>query len=88
MEKLTVVVNSKSGLHARPASLLVKTANNFVSNITIKKDGRAIDGKSILGILGMAALNGDRLEIIADGRDEVDAINEIKILFNEILIHE
>jgi len=88
MKKLTVVVNSKTGLHARPASLLVKTANMFASNIILKKDAKAVDGKSILGILGLAVSNGDELEIIAEGHDEAEAISEIRVLFDEILIHE
>lgn len=88
MKKLTVVVNSKSGLHARPAGLFVKTANKFKSNIIVKKQDKAINGKSIIGVLGIAASNGEELEIIADGHDEIEAIDEIRVLFNEKLIHE
>ncbi|KGG80899.1 hypothetical protein Y919_03450 [Caloranaerobacter azorensis H53214] len=88
MKKLTIVLNNKYGLHARPAGLFVKTANKFKSSITIKKDGKSANGKSIMGILGIAASKGDELEIIAEGCDEVEAINEIRALFNSILIHE
>ncbi|SHK07057.1 HPr family phosphocarrier protein [Paramaledivibacter caminithermalis] len=88
MQKLTVVVNNKSGLHARPAGLFVRTANKFKASITVSKNGRSVNGKSIMGILGIAASKGDELEIIAEGHDEIEAINEIKVLFNSKLIHE
>lgn len=88
MKKLTVVVNSKAGLHARPASILVKTANMFAANITLKKNAKSVNGKSLLGILGLAASSGDELEIIVEGHDEAEAIDEMRVLFNEVLIHE
>lgn len=88
VKKLSVIVKSKSGLHARPAGLFVKIANQFKSNITIKKGDKVVNGKSIMGILAMGTSAGDELEVIAEGQDEVEVIKEMEVLFNTILIHE
>ncbi|OGO78288.1 MAG: hypothetical protein A2Y23_10570 [Clostridiales bacterium GWB2_37_7] len=88
MEKLNVIVESKCGLHARPASLVVSTANKFSSNITLKKQGRAANAKSILGVLSIAAVNGDELEVIVEGQDEAEAVSAFKDLFGNQLLNE
>jgi phosphocarrier protein len=88
METLTIVVNSKSGLHARPAAMFVGVAKNFSSEIIIQKDDIRANGKSMMGVLSIAAGRGDILEIVAKGQDELDAIGAIKHLFDTQLIHE
>ncbi len=77
MTDVTFVVRNKVGLHARPASLLVKTASRFESKITIIKENVAVDAKSILSLLTLGACKGDRITITANGRDEKEAIQKI-----------
>lgn len=88
MEKLNVTVESKCGLHARPASMVVSTANKFSSNITLKNKGRAANAKSILGVLSIAAAKGDELEVIIEGQDESEAVSALQDLFYNQLIKE
>ena len=71
-EKL--VVNTKIGLHARPAALFVQTAGKFLSVITVEKDGKRVNGKSIMGIMALGVSEGDEITIIAKGEDENEAI--------------
>lgn len=80
MEKINVVLKNSTGLHARPASLLVKEASKFLSEIKIVKDGKEYNGKSIMGILSIGASKGDDLTIIAEGEDEKEAISTLKEL--------
>lgn len=88
MEKLQVKVESKCGLHARPASMVVSTASKFASNITLKKENRTVNAKSIMGILSIAAVKGDELEVIVEGQDEIEAANALHNLFEKQLINE
>ena len=67
-------IENKLGLHARPASLFVKTAGKFECDIKIEKDGIEVNGKSIMGIMMLAAEMGSTISIIADGVDEKEAI--------------
>jgi phosphocarrier protein len=68
-----VTVTNELGLHARAAAKLVHLAGQFRSKITISKDGQEADGKSIMGILLLAAAKGSKLKIVVDGEDEQDA---------------
>jgi len=77
----TVTVSNKLGLHARPCSMLVKTAGKFRSDLKIKKNGMEVNGKSIMGVMMLAAECGSTLEVIFDGVDEEDAFTEIERLF-------
>ncbi|MFA7074563.1 MAG: HPr family phosphocarrier protein [Endomicrobiaceae bacterium] len=79
-EKKLKIVN-KLGLHARPASLLVQTAMKFSSNISIIKDEYTIDGKSIMGLMMLAAGCGSELTVRIDGADENNAMKKIEELF-------
>lgn len=88
MEKLNVIVGSKSGLHARPASMVVSTANKFTSNITLRKKDRVANAKSIMGVLSIGAAKGDELEVVVEGQDEVEAISALEDLFNNQLQKE
>jgi len=82
-----ITLTNKTGLHARPASLFVKEASKFSSVIMVAKNGKKYNAKSIIGVLSMGAGNGDTISIIADGNDEVEAvealINLVKSNFNE-----
>jgi len=77
--ELTVL--NKLGVHARPAALFVKTANKFVSNITVEKDGEQVNGKSIMGLMMLAAGQGSKLVVIAEGPDAEAAVHELASLF-------
>lgn len=69
-----VRVTNRLGLHARAAARFVQTANRYRSRITLGRDSRAMDGKSILGILLLAAGQGSVLTVTADGDDEEAAL--------------
>lgn len=88
MTSVQVTVQSKSGLHARPAGLLVGLAKDFIADIEIEKAGRKINGKSIMGILSLGTTQGDVLTIHANGSDEENAVNALAELFNTKLAHE
>jgi len=81
MVERTVIIKNRAGIHARPAALLVQTANRFSANILLEKDGEKINGKSIMGILTLAATYNSPIKIIADGSDEEDALQTICRLF-------
>lgn len=76
IEKEIRIIN-KLGLHARAAAKFVHTANNYKSKITISKDSRTIDGKSILGILMLAAGQGTDLTLLVEGPDEREAVRSL-----------
>src|ERR1017187_2310752 len=73
-------VSNKLGIHARPAALFVKTANRFACDIFVEKDGEKINGKSIMGLMMLAAGPGSKLTILASGADGPQAIAEIEAL--------
>jgi len=72
---------NKLGMHARPATMIVKAATKYRSKFLIKKDGAKINGKSIMGVMTLAAEYGSELELIADGVDEEYLMNDIVELF-------
>lgn len=73
----TFMINNKLGLHARPAAVFVQTANRFESSVEVQKEELNIDGKSIMGIMTLAAEMGSSVTIRATGRDAVAAINAL-----------
>ncbi len=73
-------VKNKLGLHARAASQLVRVSSKYDSDIRIKKDGYEVDGKSILGVLSLAAIKGSTIEILTEGDDSQQAFEEISAL--------
>ncbi len=81
MIKRKVTVENDSGLHARPASILVKTASQFASDFRIHMMGFTINGKSILGVLTLAAECGAEMELELDGPDENEALEALVKLF-------
>jgi phosphocarrier protein len=76
-----ITVQNKLGLHARPSSLLIKTAQNFRSEFKIVKEDMEVNGKSIMGVMMLAAECGSELELIADGADEEFMLDELVKLF-------
>jgi phosphocarrier protein len=75
-----LVVVNKLGIHARPAALFVKTANRFTSNVLVEKDGEQINGKSIMGLMMLAAGPGSKVIVICEGEDCHQALDEIEAL--------
>lgn len=78
-----VTIQNKQGLHARPATALVNTASTFKSDIFISREDKKVNGKSILGLLVLAAEYGAKLTIEADGPDEDDAVQALEALVND-----
>jgi len=75
-----VMVRNKQGLHARPAALFVQIANKFDATIKVQKDDQIVNGKSIMGILMLAAEKDSEILIIAEGTDSETAVNELEML--------
>jgi len=79
-----IVIKNKSGLHARPASLFVQIANKYESDISVKKGKQKVNGKSIMGIMMLAAEKGSKIVIMAEGDDAKEAVHELEgLLLNE-----
>ena len=74
-------VKNRLGLHARAAAEFVRLSNKYKSDIILSKDGYEVDGKSILGVLSLAAVKGTDLKVIAIGDDADRALNGIQELF-------
>ena len=75
-----LLVSNKLGIHARPAALFVKTANRFACDIFVEKDGEKVNGKSIMGLMMLAAGPGSKLRVHAEGHDASQALAELEIL--------
>lgn len=82
MKRFEFVLENAHGLHARPAGLMVETCNGFECEISFFKGTQKVNGKSMLGILMLAASKGDALAVEADGADEIQAIEAIKNLID------
>ena len=82
-----IEIKNKLGLHARAAALLVQTVNKFSSQVTLSKDGHSADGRSIMGVLTLAAAQGSKIQVEATGEDAERAVRAIERLidgrFNE-----
>src|SRR5437660_10862327 len=76
-----LVVRNKLGIHARPAAMFVKTANRFSCEVFVEKDGEKVNGKSIMGLMMLAAGPGSKLTVHAQGHDASQALAELEILF-------
>lgn len=83
MEKAQFTIVNRLGLHARAAAQLVQTANRFGSEVSIEKDGQAVNGKSIMGILMLAAPKGSVISVTVQGADELGAMTAIGQLIND-----
>ena len=76
IEREATIVNQE-GLHARPAAQIVRLANSFVAQIELAKDGLAVNGKSIMGVMMLAAEHGSLVVIRADGPDAEQAVQAL-----------
>src|SRR5512138_3629096 len=74
------LVCNKLGIHARPAAMFVKTANRFHCDIFVEKDGEKVNGKSIMGLMMLAAGPGSKLTVHAEGQDASQALAELETL--------
>ena len=78
-----LVVSNRLGIHARPAALFVKIAGKFASQISVEKDGETINGKSIMGLMMLAAAQGSKLIVTTDGPDADAALKALEELFRQ-----
>ncbi|ETI61613.1 HPr family phosphocarrier protein [Marinomonas profundimaris] len=82
MQEESITIINKLGLHARAAGKLVETTSRFSCDITIEKDGRNVDGKSIMAMMMLAAGKGTEIRVKTNGDDESEAIKAIIALIN------
>jgi phosphocarrier protein HPr len=75
-----IVIKNASGLHARPAAIFVQIANKYDCDISVKKGNQKINGKSIMGIMMLAAEMGSKIMIVAEGDDAEQAVEELERL--------
>lgn len=80
MQEIEVTIRHKVGLHARPAALFVQTASKFKSNLKVLKGEREVNAKSILSVLTLGAGQGAVIKLIAEGEDEEQAIEALRLL--------
>jgi len=83
MKEKELMIENKLGLHARAAAQIVKTSSIYLSKITLIKDGLEVDGKSIMGIMMLAAAKGSTIRVAVQGDDEDKAAADIEKLFKE-----
>ncbi len=82
MKSVTVTVSNPAGIHTRPAAMLVQTVSKFACEFHINMYGYKINGKSILGVMTLAAEQGAEMELEFDGPDEDAAMQAVLTLFN------
>jgi len=80
MSQITLLVEHKEGLHARPAALFVKTASSFESEITVKNGDRTANAKSMLSVLTLGVNQGTEISICANGEDADEALAQLEAL--------
>lgn len=80
MQEVILTIRNKVGLHARPAALFVQTAMKFKANVSVAKDEREVNAKSILSVLTLGVNQGDQVTVKAEGEDEREAIEAISSL--------
>lgn len=83
MKEIETKIANRLGLHARAAARFVQLASRFRSRITVFKDGSRVDGKSILGLLTLAAREGTRLQLAAEGDDADEALAQLDSLVRD-----
>ncbi|MBM3878232.1 MAG: HPr family phosphocarrier protein [Verrucomicrobia bacterium] len=79
---LDLTITNKLGIHARPAAMFVKVANRYGCDVLVEKDGETVNGKSIMGLMMLAAGPGSKIRIQADGKDAHTVVNELEALVN------
>ncbi len=83
MQSRTVTIINKLGLHARAAAKFVTLASSFASDIRVERNGQEVNGKSIMGIMMLAASRGTEITLTADGNDEDDALDGLSELIEQ-----
>jgi len=78
-----LLVLNKLGMHARASAKFVQLASQYTCEITLERNNQSVNGKSIMGIMMLAASKGTELRICADGIDETDAISSLTDLVND-----
>ena len=78
MKTITVEIIDPIGIHARPASVLVNVSSKFKSNVSFKSNDKIANAKSIINLMALGAKQGSKVEIIVEGDDEAEAIEQIK----------
>jgi phosphocarrier protein len=81
MTEQTITIQNRAGIHARPAALLVQATKNFKCNVFFEKGRDRINAKSIMGIITLGAAYGTEIKIIAEGEDEIEAVEVLVRLF-------
>ena len=81
LQKELTIVN-KLGLHARPAAMFVKTCSRFKAEVTVEKDDEQVNGKSIMGLMMLAAGCGAKITVSAEGKDEAAVMEKLEALVN------
>lgn len=85
MKEITYTITDPEGIHARPAGVLVKEAAKFTSKVTIAKDGKEVDAKRILGLMGLGVKCGQEIVLKTEGEDEDAAIEALGKFLEENL---
>lgn len=75
-----IIVQNEVGLHARPATFFIQKANEFKSLITVSKDDRKVNAKSLLGVLSLGITKGTKIVLTAEGPDEEESLTELEAL--------
>ncbi|MDQ0269029.1 HPr family phosphocarrier protein [Cytobacillus purgationiresistens] len=83
MVERQVEVKLKAGLQARPAALFVQEANRFSSDIFLEKSGKKVNAKSIMGLMSLAVSSGSTVKLIAEGKDENEALDKLALYIQE-----
>ncbi len=79
IHKELLIIN-RLGLHARAAAKFVSTAHRFTSSIQVERNGQRVNGKSIMGVMMLAASQGSQIELLVDGKDEAEAVKALEQL--------
>ncbi|MDY2589780.1 MAG: HPr family phosphocarrier protein [Agathobacter sp.] len=85
MQEIKYTITDEMGIHARPAGLFVKEAAAFPCSVTIEKDGREVDAKRILGVMGLGVKCGQEITLRCDGEKEAEAIEALEKFLKENL---
>lgn len=80
-----VTITNSVGLHARPATFFIQKANSFRSNLSVERDDRRVNAKSLLGVLSLGVVKGMTITLVADGVDEAEAIEALANLIEKEL---
>jgi phosphocarrier protein HPr len=77
-----LLVENKMGIHARPAAMIVRVTNKFKADVFVEKDDEQVNGKSIMGLMMLAAAKGSKIKFVATGEDAEAMLNELQALFS------